>query len=311
MSIKQRIDAQTDALSALLTYANNATGKGDADIGEAIRTLVDGFGKGGGGALRKAEGIITTNYARAELIIQHNLATDLVFVTVEPVNDALSTTAPYRIITAFFTNAVHQRQKSVTTAGAELNTSTLSYMYGGAVIVGNGETSLSTLTCNSTIANIKNYVTPSADGNTVTVRVSNTSGMFEKDVPYKWTVYDLKGAGGGSDGGNVLFETAVTSLGNAYSIEITYPSDDIYVLDKNFVAVLSCDNDASVVASWAHRVGEELCYGTMVGDYLSCGSTTLIMELYDGYDSFDIWDLGQDTNTFQQDYTYRIKLIAY
>lgn len=48
MSIKQRIDAQTDALSALLTYANDATQAGDADIGEAIRTLVDGYEKGSG-----------------------------------------------------------------------------------------------------------------------------------------------------------------------------------------------------------------------------------------------------------------------
>lgn len=47
--VAERWMAEKTALDALLTYANEATQAGDTDIGEAIRTLVDGYGKGGGG----------------------------------------------------------------------------------------------------------------------------------------------------------------------------------------------------------------------------------------------------------------------
>lgn len=78
MSIKQRIDAQTDALSALLTYANDATSAGDTDIGEAIRTLVDGYGKGGGGIpgfdrMSTGEWLATSTGNQRQVSISHNL----------------------------------------------------------------------------------------------------------------------------------------------------------------------------------------------------------------------------------------------
>lgn len=38
----------TSRLQALLTYANNKTGKNDPNLGEAVRSLVDGYGSGGG-----------------------------------------------------------------------------------------------------------------------------------------------------------------------------------------------------------------------------------------------------------------------
>ena len=47
-AVAERWMAEKTALDALLTYANDATSAGDTDIGEAIRTLVDGYGKGGG-----------------------------------------------------------------------------------------------------------------------------------------------------------------------------------------------------------------------------------------------------------------------
>lgn len=46
-AVAERWMAEKTALDALLSYANEATQAGDADIGEAIRTLVDGYGKGG------------------------------------------------------------------------------------------------------------------------------------------------------------------------------------------------------------------------------------------------------------------------
>lgn len=48
MSITEKLTASKNALASLLTFANAKTGKSDPDIGEAIRTLVDGYGGGGG-----------------------------------------------------------------------------------------------------------------------------------------------------------------------------------------------------------------------------------------------------------------------
>lgn len=48
MSITEKLLASKNALASLLTFANAKTGKADPDIGEAIRTLVDGYGQGGG-----------------------------------------------------------------------------------------------------------------------------------------------------------------------------------------------------------------------------------------------------------------------
>lgn len=48
MSITEKLLASKNALANLLAYANAKTGKSDPDIGEAIRTLVDGYGGGGG-----------------------------------------------------------------------------------------------------------------------------------------------------------------------------------------------------------------------------------------------------------------------
>lgn len=54
MSKEQAIADLTESkqtLDALLTYANEATGTEDTSIGDAIRTLVDGYGQGGGSDL--------------------------------------------------------------------------------------------------------------------------------------------------------------------------------------------------------------------------------------------------------------------
>lgn len=48
MTYQERINAKADELTALLTYANGVTGAGDATLGDAVKTLVDGYGQGGG-----------------------------------------------------------------------------------------------------------------------------------------------------------------------------------------------------------------------------------------------------------------------
>lgn len=39
----------TDAINALTTYANGVTGASDTTLSDAVRTLADGYGGGGGG----------------------------------------------------------------------------------------------------------------------------------------------------------------------------------------------------------------------------------------------------------------------
>lgn len=41
----------TDAINALTTYANSVTGASDTTLSDAVDTLVDGYGGGGGGVL--------------------------------------------------------------------------------------------------------------------------------------------------------------------------------------------------------------------------------------------------------------------
>lgn len=47
MTIGEKLTESKNALDALLIYANETTGAGDINLGEAVRTLVDGYGQGG------------------------------------------------------------------------------------------------------------------------------------------------------------------------------------------------------------------------------------------------------------------------
>lgn len=49
MTIPEKLQASKDGLDALLNYANGVTGQDDANIGDAVKTLCDGFGQGGTG----------------------------------------------------------------------------------------------------------------------------------------------------------------------------------------------------------------------------------------------------------------------
>lgn len=47
MSVASNEQAWLNTLSGLLTYANGVTGESDTNIGDAVRTLADGYGQGG------------------------------------------------------------------------------------------------------------------------------------------------------------------------------------------------------------------------------------------------------------------------
>lgn len=48
MALKTTLDNTKDRLDALLTYANSVTGAEDTSVGDAIETLANGYGQGGG-----------------------------------------------------------------------------------------------------------------------------------------------------------------------------------------------------------------------------------------------------------------------
>jgi len=48
MALKTTLDDTKDRLDALLTYANSVTGAEDTSVGDAIETLANGYGQGGG-----------------------------------------------------------------------------------------------------------------------------------------------------------------------------------------------------------------------------------------------------------------------
>lgn len=57
-TIGEKLTASKNALDNLLTYANTTTGVEDTNIGDAIKTLCDGYGHGSGGnILEFVEGI--------------------------------------------------------------------------------------------------------------------------------------------------------------------------------------------------------------------------------------------------------------
>ena len=49
MALKTTLEDTQDRLEALLTYANSVTGAEDTSVGDAIETLANGYGQGGGG----------------------------------------------------------------------------------------------------------------------------------------------------------------------------------------------------------------------------------------------------------------------
>lgn len=66
MTIGEQLNATADAMDALLTYANGITGAADTNIGDAVKTLADGYGQGGGDIPGLKIGAATpTDYVKA------------------------------------------------------------------------------------------------------------------------------------------------------------------------------------------------------------------------------------------------------
>ncbi len=78
MSIVSELTESKSKLDALLTYANGVTGAADANIGDAIRTLANGYGGGSGDGIRIDVGtfkLATSSLSSSgtSVKIQHNL----------------------------------------------------------------------------------------------------------------------------------------------------------------------------------------------------------------------------------------------
>ena len=73
MTYQDRIDAKASEIELLTAYANGVTGQDDSNIGDAIKTLCDGFG-GGGGVLTIEYTPVIDVRAASNVYINHGLA---------------------------------------------------------------------------------------------------------------------------------------------------------------------------------------------------------------------------------------------
>lgn len=83
----ERLNALADQMDALLQYANGTTGAGDTRIGDAVKTLADGYGQGGGGKTEVWETVTGTMEGGSFVGTVHDLceiddSTTTVFVTI-------------------------------------------------------------------------------------------------------------------------------------------------------------------------------------------------------------------------------------
>lgn len=187
----ERVERAQNTIDGLTALANATTSAGDTNITDAVTTLIDGYNRGGG--IKKAEGVFTLTISNAGVTINHGLSAKQVCVVISPNSDTISTDASYRVISAWFTNVAHLLPSIsvLTHEGSTLDTGTATIAFGAELIVGANGTSFSVQTCSCAKALINQYVTPSEDGNTVFVKGSNTSRLFQSGVEYKWTVYGL------------------------------------------------------------------------------------------------------------------------
>lgn len=68
MSLASNLNQTEQTLTALLEYANGVTGASDVSVGDAIHTLADGYGQGGGGIELK-EFTVTTPCTKGNNIL--------------------------------------------------------------------------------------------------------------------------------------------------------------------------------------------------------------------------------------------------
>ena len=77
--------AITPKIRALIQYANEKTGAADTTLGDAVKTLCDGYG-GGGGGYYEGTFILSSNTNTTPLLT-HNLGTTRLLLTIELVAD--------------------------------------------------------------------------------------------------------------------------------------------------------------------------------------------------------------------------------
>lgn len=86
MSITSTLQDTKARLDSLLEYANETTGQSDVSIGDAIKTLADGFGGGGDNKnffVHTFTEQIATSASGSNIVIPHNLGKIPTYVDVE------------------------------------------------------------------------------------------------------------------------------------------------------------------------------------------------------------------------------------
>lgn len=90
-------------IQSLITAANNTTGESDTTLTDAVQTLVDGYGQGGGAKI--ATGTFTLSQAALPPTITHNLGTTKIAAVIYPTSSVIGTEA-YDTFFAAFVNWV-------------------------------------------------------------------------------------------------------------------------------------------------------------------------------------------------------------
>lgn len=88
MSIASTLQDTKARLDSLLTFANETTGQSDVSIGDAIKSLVDGFGQGGSSYEKYTATANCTTYGQVYAMIQSDglLSTNANYVLVNKAN---------------------------------------------------------------------------------------------------------------------------------------------------------------------------------------------------------------------------------
>lgn len=93
MSIRSKIQS-------LISAANSKTGESDTTLTDAVQTLVDGYGQGGGGGEWTTDGIATNTQPSGDLVITSNYIDQSAFSRKNNITSIRSTT-----VTALYTGA--------------------------------------------------------------------------------------------------------------------------------------------------------------------------------------------------------------
>lgn len=71
----------TNQIEALIAYANETTGKSDTHLGDAVKSLADGYGQGGGGGIKVLNKQITLSSTATKITID-DVPEDVISITI-------------------------------------------------------------------------------------------------------------------------------------------------------------------------------------------------------------------------------------